>query len=74
MLIDKYHNLTVTAIQAQKQRRKLTRAIRLVLYLAAREAFDRSSNLHQRCNLIRLIHLAEMVLRDLVNRPSRRAS
>jgi hypothetical protein len=73
MLTDKYHNLTVTAIQAQKRRRELTRAIRHVLYLAAREAFDRSSNLHQRCNLIRLIQHAEIALRELVNHPSQEA-
>ena len=73
MLKNKYHNLTASAIQAHKRRRELTRAIRHVLYLAAREAFDHSSNLHQRCNLARLIHHADIVLRDLVNRPSQEA-
>lgn len=73
MLKDKYHNLGVTAIQTQKRRRELTRALRDVLYLAAREAFDRSSDLHQRCNLARLIHHADIVLRDLVNRPPQQA-
>jgi hypothetical protein len=44
-----------------------------VLYLAAREALDRSSDLRQRCNLARLIHHADIVLRDLVNRPPQKA-
>lgn len=75
MLRDKYHSPTVTATSANgvltpdDRRHKLTVAIRDVLYLAAREAFDRSSDLHQRCNLARLIHHADIVLRDLVNRP-----
>jgi hypothetical protein len=76
MLRDKYHSPTVTATPADgvltpdDRRRKLTVAIRDVLYLAAREAFDRSSNLHERCNLARLIYHADIVLRYLVNRPS----
>jgi hypothetical protein len=79
MLTDKYHNPIVIATSANgvltpdDRRHKLTVAIRDVLYLAAREALDRSSDLRQRCNLARLIHHADIVLRDLVNRPPQKA-